>query len=212
MTEDILLIEERHRKAAAIITSEIEKKFHPKFVVAVSGESGSGKSEVSHLIAKGLCGKGIIAKVIHTDNFYRTLPQERRQWREENGLEQVVGPDEYDWNKLNLVVSDFLSGSKSAMPCVDLITQQVDVLTTDFSETDVLVLDGLYAVNTPQVNLSVFIELTYRETKKAQSVRGKESTDEFRYRVLEAEHKAVKKLRSKADLFISKDYQVVLPQ
>ena len=211
MTEDVLLIEEHHQKAATVIIDEIIGRLLPKFIVAVSGESGSGKSELSHLIAKGLCGESIIAKVIHTDNFYRILPQERRRWREENGVEQVVGPDEYDWNKLNRIVSDFISGSKSVMPCVDLITQRVDMLTTEFSEIDLLVLDGLYAVNTPKVNLSVFIELTYHETKKAQSVRGKESTDEFRYRVLEAEHKAVKKLRSKADLLISKDYEVVIP-
>lgn len=211
MTEDVLLIQEHHQKAAAVIIDEIIGRLLPKFIVAVSGESGSGKSELSHLIAKGLCGKGIIAKVIHTDNFYRTLPHERRQWREEKGVEQVVGPDEYDWNKLNRVVSDFRSGSKSAMPCVDLITQQVDMLTTEFSEIDLLVLDGLYAINTPLVNLSVFIDLTYHETKKAQIVRGKEITDEFRYRVLEAEHKAVQKLRSKADLFVSKDYHVVIP-
>lgn len=208
MLEDVLIIEDRHRKAADIIVGMIEIKKRDRFIVAVSGESGSGKSELSHLIAKGLFQKGITAKVIHTDNFYKTLPLERKAWRIDHGVEKAVGLNEYDWEKLNHVVSDFRSGVESTMPCVDLITQRVDKLTTDFSEIELLILDGLYAINTPDIDLAIMIELTYHETKLAQVVRGKEEADELRFRVLEAEHKAVESLRPKAHLFINKDYQV----
>ncbi|MFO7722643.1 MAG: hypothetical protein R6V49_05395, partial [Bacteroidales bacterium] len=182
MLEDILLIGDHHRKAAAVILEEIEKKMKPRMIVAISGESGSGKSELTHVIAKELFKKGIVAKPIHIDNFYRTLPLERNAWRKEHGVEQVVGPDEYDWETINRVVDDFRNGRESTMPCVDLVTQRVDRLTTDFSEVEVLVIDGLYAIKTPGVDLAVMIELTYHETKKAQSSRGKEATDEFRFR------------------------------
>jgi uridine kinase len=207
MLEDILLIGEHHRKAAAVILEEIEKKMKPRMIVAISGESGSGKSELTHVIAKELFKKGIVAKPIHIDNFYRTLPLERNAWRKEHGVELVVGPEEYDWETINRVVDDFRNGRESNMPCVDLVTQRVDRLTTDFSEVEVLVIDGLYAIKTPGVDLAVMIELTYHETKKAQSSRGKEATDAFRFRVLEAEHQAVQALRPLVHIFVSKEYE-----
>ena len=95
------------------------------------------------------------------------------------------------------------------MPCVDLVTEQVDTLTTDFNGIDMLIIDGLYAINTEGVDLRVFIELTYHETKKAQKDRGKEPQNEYRMRVLEQEHKQVQSLKHKADLFVNMDYQVV---
>jgi uridine kinase len=209
MLEDILLITDKHRTAAEAILEEIKKRRTPRFIVAISGESGSGKSELTHVIAKELFKHGVDAKPVHIDNFYKTLPLERTEWRRINGVEKVVGPDEYDWDAINRVVDDFRNGRQSSMPCVDLVTQRVDRLTTDFSEIEVLVIDGLYAIKTPGVDLAVMIELTYHETKKAQSSRGKEATDEFRFKVLEAEHQAVQALRPLVHLFVTKDYQVV---
>ena len=209
MLEDVLLIEEKHRKVAAGIVEEILKNKKPKYVVAISGESGSGKSELTHVVAKEMRKHGIFAKPVHLDNFFKTLPLERREWREKNGVEKVVGINELDWDAIQQTVADFKNDRQSTMPCVDLVTEQVDTLTTDFKGIDMLVLDGLYAVNTEGVDLHVFIELTYHETKKAQTARGKEKTDDLRMRTLEAEHKAVQSLKHKADLFVNMDYQLV---
>lgn len=208
MLEDVLLIEEKHRKAAAGIMEEILKQRHPKFIVAISGESGSGKSELSHVVAKELFKRGIVAKPMHIDNFYKTLPLERNDHRKKIGVSNAVGLQEYDWEKINGVVADFKAGRKSTMPCVDLVTQRVDQLTTDFSEIEVLVIDGLYAIATEGVDLAVYIELTYHETKKAQTGRGKEAANAFRFEVLEAEHQAVLSIRDKADWFVTKEYEL----
>ena len=209
MLEDVLLIEEKHRKVAAGIVEEILKNKKPKYVVAISGESGSGKSELTHVVAKEMRKHGIFAKPVHLDNFFKTLPLERREWREKNGVEKVVGIQELDWESIQQTVDDFKNDRKSTMPCVDLVTEQVDSLTTDFKGIDMLVLDGLYAVNPEGVDLHVFIELTYHETKKAQTARGKEKTDDLRMRTLEAEHKAVQSLKHKADLFVNMNYELV---
>ncbi len=209
MLEDVLLITEKHRTAGAAIIEEILKRKKDKFIVAISGESGSGKSEMTHVVAKGLRKHGIFAKPVHADNFYNTLPLERTEWRMKNGIEKVVGLGEYKWNEINRVVDDFKNNCKSSMPCVDLVTEQVDTLITDFNGIDILVIDGLYAINIDDVNLRVFIELTYHETKKAQKDRGKEPQNEYRMRVLEQEHKQVLSIKHKADLFVNMNYQVV---
>jgi uridine kinase len=208
MLEDVLLITDKHREAAEVIVKEILKNKKEKFIVAISGESGSGKSELTHVVAKNLRKHNLFAKPVHIDNFYRILPLERTQWRQDNGIEKVVGLDEIDWNGVNQTVADFKNSRENTMPCVDLVTEQVDHLTTNFEGIDMLIMDGLYAINCEEADMRVFIELTYHETKKAQASRGKEPQNEYRMRVLEQEHVTVQSLRQKADLLIGMDYKV----
>ena len=210
MLEDVLLITDKHRKAALIIVDEILKNKTDKYIVAISGESGSGKSELTHVVAKEMRKHGIFAKPIHIDNFYNTLPLERTKWRIDNGIEKVVGLSEYKWDEINRVIDDFKNSRKSSMPCVDLVTEQIDTLTTDFKGVDMLIIDGIYAINTDDVDLRIFIELTYHETKKAQKDRGKDPQNEYRMRVLEQEHKAALSIKNKAHLFVDMDYKVVV--
>lgn len=203
-----MLIDEKHRVAGESIMQMILENRKPKMIVAISGESGSGKSELAHVIAKGLRKHGIMAKPLHIDNYYRIHPLERTQWRLEQGIENVVGPGEYDWDTILRNIAEFKEGKISIGPCVDLVTEQIDQLTTDYSGIDMLIIDGLYAIKVPDVDLRVFIELTYHETKKAQVVRGKEPQNEYRMRVLEKEHQEVQALKPTADVLIGKDYSV----
>ncbi|MDY6824485.1 MAG: uridine kinase [Thermodesulfobacteriota bacterium] len=207
MLGDVLLIEEKHKQAAAAIQDHIMAGSHPKFIAAISGESGSGKSELAHCLGRALKESGIRAKLIHSDNYYLTLPAERNEWRKAHGA-QRIGPDEYDWNLLEQTLDDFRQNRTSQTPCIDLITDQVDTLTTDFSEIDMLILDGLYAIAADGADLRVFIDLTYHETKKAQLLRGKEEVNEWRMTVLEQEHRAVRALKQKAGLIVTGSYQV----
>ncbi len=211
MLGDILLIQEKHKKVGEIIIERILQNKKEKFIVAISGESGSGKTELAHVIAKGLRKHGIFAKPLHTDNFYNTHPLERREWRSRQGIENVVGYNEYKWDEINQVIDDFKNDRLSEMPCVDLVTEQVDKLTTDFSEVDMLIVDGLYAIKSEGIDIRVFIDLTYLETKEkhTKDSRGKEVMDEVRWATLAQEHKMVQSLKPLADLIITKDYDVV---
>jgi uridine kinase len=209
MLGDVLLIAEKHQKAGEKIIELILEKRLPKMIIGISGESGSGKSELAHVIAKGLRKHGIFAKPLHIDNYYRILPLLRTDWRKTNGIENVVGYGEYDWDTIYRNIEEFKEGKLSTGPCVDLVTEQVDQLTTDYSTVDMLVVDGLYAIKTEGVDLRIFIELTYHETKKAQVVRGKEPQNEYRMAVLEQEHKMVQALKPTANILISKDYEVI---
>lgn len=208
MLGDVLLITEKHQKAGEIIIEQILASQKPKMMIGISGESGSGKSELAHVIAKGLRKHGIFAKPIHIDNYYRILPLLRTEWRKENGIQNVVGYSEYDWDTINRNIAEFKDGKISTGPCVDLVTEQVDQLTTDYSTVDMIVVDGLYAIKTEGLDLNIFIELTYHETKKAQVVRGKEPQNEYRMAVLEQEHQMVQALKPKADILITMEYEV----
>ncbi|OQX74247.1 MAG: hypothetical protein B6D64_13060 [Bacteroidetes bacterium 4484_276] len=210
MLGDILLITEKHRAAAAVILKHILKNKKERMIVGISGESGSGKTELAHALAKLLRKEDIFAKPLHTDNYYKTHPLERREWRTEHGIENVVGPDEYDWDAIQKNIDDFKKAKISEMPCVDLVTEQVDRLITNFGEVDMLIVDGLYAIKAGEIDLRIFIELTYLETKEkhTKDARGKEVMDEVRWATLAQEHKMVQLLKPMADLLITKNYAV----
>jgi len=208
MLGDVLIIHEKHRTAGEIIIQEILRRKKDRFIIAVSGESGSGKTVLSHVIAKGLRKFSIFAKPLHTDNYYKTLPLERTDFRLKFGVENVVGYSEYNWDLLNENILDFKNKRKSSMPCVDLVTEQLDTLITDFSNVDMLIADGLYAIKLDNSDLKIFIDISYHESLNAQLIRGKEKLNEFRINVLEQEHKMVSALSKRADILINKDFSV----
>lgn len=215
MLGDVLLIREHHIAAAAVIAGRVLADMqklrheHPghKYIVAISGESGSGKSELSHALAQNLKKVGAQPKILHTDNYYRIAPSERLAARIADNFEHV-GVSEYDWDLLKSNIGDFRTGRMSLMPCIDIVSGQLDRLITDFSKVDVLVVDGLYALGIKDADLCIYIDLTWRETRKNQGLRGKESNDLYRLKVLEKEHEDVLAFRYRADLIIDHDYHV----
>ena len=213
MLGDVLLINDLHKKAAADlfirVTSDLnEKKNGYRYIVAISGESGAGKSELSHSLALLLKNEGKRVKVLHTDNYYKVAPKQRKEWRQKYGVNKV-GSSEYDWKLLNRNIREFKEGREAMTPCIDIISQQVDKLITNFADVDILVVDGLYAIKSKFVDLKVFIDLTYHETKMEQAIRGKEVMNGFRSQVLEMEHRNLVALKPLAHLIINKNYEVI---
>jgi uridine kinase len=213
MLGDVLLIQETHKNAAADIKKIVMKDCASKtkgykYIIAISGESGSGKSELSHSLAQLLKAEKIRVKIIHTDNYYKIPPLLRNEWRKTHGLGSI-GIDEYDWSLIQQNIREFKEDREAMMPCIDIIPEQVDKLITDFKKVDMLVVDGLYAIKTDHVDLRVYIDLTYHETKMTQIIRGKEPMNEWRSKVLEREHINITSLKPLADLIVNKNYEVV---
>ena len=213
MLGDILLINDMHKDAARDIAAKVmtdreAKGERYRYVVGISGESGSGKSELAHALGTILKEKSIRVKVIHTDNYYKIQPLLREEWRRNKGFDKI-GINEYDWVKISKTLRDFKEEQECMIPCIDLIPEQVDKLITDFSKIDLLIVDGLYAIKANEIDLRVFIDLTYHETKINQIIRLKEALSDFRLKILEHEHQAVRSLKPMADLVVDKSYQVV---
>jgi len=212
MLGDILLINDLHKDAAAsiceLIMQDRSEIKNSRYIVGISGESGSGKSELAHSLGVALKEQLIRVKVIHTDNYYKIQPLLREEWRRNKGFDHI-GLDEYDWVKIHKTIRDFKEGQECVIPCIDLIPEQVDKLITDFGKIELLIIDGLYAINAPDIDLRVFIDLTYRETKINQIIRMKEAMTDFRLAILEREHLAVCSLKPQARLIVDKSYMVV---
>ncbi len=213
MLGDILLINDMHKDAAQTLYERIQSLREDqderyRYVDGISGESGSGKSELAHALGKLLKDNHIRVKIIHTDNYYKIQPLLREEWRRNKGFDKI-GLEEYDWIKIRKTIRDFNEEQECMIPCIDLIPEQVDKLITDFSKIDLLIIEGLYAINTPGVDMKIFIDLTYHETKINQITRMKQAMSEFRMNILEKEHRAVISLKPKADMIVDKSYQAV---
>jgi len=204
MLNDVVTIEKKHTNAAATLFERVVHDYKPKFIVTISGEVGTGKCEIAHELGRKLIEAGKSVKLLHMDNYYIIPPLERLEWRKKNGLGKI-GYDEYDWNTINQNIDDFRMNKKSVMPIVDLFTQQVDQLYTDFNGIDVLIIAGLYSIKINQSDLRVFIELTFEDTWEEQLTTHKEVLDDFRIEVLKHEHKAVQSLKTLADFYIDFD-------
>lgn len=207
MLGDVLLITEKHEKAAEQIVDRLRKIKSGRMVVAIGGESGSGKSELAHVVSRRLKNRGELAKILHIDNYYKVSPQERTEWRKKHGVESI-GLSEYNWDLINQNIAEFRQGKEAVLPCIDLLTDQEDKLITNFGGIEYLVVEGLYSLRA-DADLRIFIDLTYHDTKKAQILRGKEPQNEFRLQVLQREHEAVQSLRPSANLLVTKDFDVV---
>ena len=170
MLGDVLLIAEKHERAGAQIVARINQIDSDKVVVAIGGESGSGKSELAHVVARALKDQGRLTKILHIDNYYTVRPQEREAWRKQNGIESI-GLGEIDWTLLDQHLDAFRRGRAAVLPCIDLLTDQIDELHTDFAPIKVAIVDGLYPLHV-DADLRILIDLTYRDTKKAQLLRG----------------------------------------
>ncbi|NOY37419.1 MAG: uridine kinase [Chlorobi bacterium] len=213
MIGDVLLINDLHKEAAASIRTYVKKDLENKperyrYIIGISGESGSGKSELAHVLGTQMKKNKVRVKVIHTDDYYKIQPLLREEWRRNKGFDKI-GLEEYDWLKIRKTIRDYKEEQECVIPCIDLLSEQVDKLFTDFSKVDFLIIDGLYAINAPDIDMHIFIDLTYQETKINQIIRLKEELTDFRLQILEHEHRAVSSLKSKADLIVNKSYQVV---
>ena len=204
---DILVITEDHKKAAQEITDLVLKSYEGERIsLAIGAESGAGKSEIGHTIAKNLfrSERPLKSFIVHTDDFFVLPHKERNELRNKSNLGSV-GPSEIDFDELNYVLMSFRSGGQILIPILEFITSSAYKLLVDFSEVQVLICEGLYAPML-DVTYKMFIDLTYHDTMDFQARRGKEVADEFRMRVLEKEHQAVSELRAHVDYLITKDY------
>jgi uridine kinase len=202
MQNDVFSIKKHHTQAAEWIYGELTEKIGKgKFIISIAGEVSSGKSTLAYLLGRILKMNGIKSKILDLSDFYKVAPLERRAFREKHGIESV-GVEEYDWDKIEATINSFKKGQTVKIPSVDLLTDKVDEITTNFKDVQVLIISGLYAFYCKEINYKIFMELTYRETYEAQKYTGKEVMDNFRQKILETEHIAVQKQKNSADCYI----------
>ncbi len=208
---DYLIFREHCQKVADELSKVILKDFpwKEKLILAIGGESGTGKTEIVHVISQNLFKSPYELRsfILHVDDFFVLPRKERNELRVKTNLESV-GISEIDQDELAYVIKKFKEDSEiTLVPIYDLLTNVQHKLVVDFQNIHVLLVEGLYANNIDAV-YNIYINRTYHDTMEFRVERGKELIDEFRIGVLEREHQAISQLRKNANIIVNKDYSL----
>lgn len=179
-----------------------------KSVVALCGESGSGKSITAKCLQSGLSKLNIRSTILHQDNYYKLPPNENHAKRKNNI--NWVGINEVKLKQLQTHIDDFKSGKqKITTPVVDYLENDFSEIEITLSDKPIMIVEGVYTFMLENIDYKIFLDRTYLDTKELRKNRTRENYDPFVEEILAIEHKTIKALKSKSDLVISKDYDLI---
>ncbi len=211
MRGDKILVQERHRRAAAAIAQLLLPrvlKIDGIFALSIGGESGSGKSEMAVAIGEALGKHEINSLVIQQDDYFVYPPRTNAAKRRED-IDRV-GVSEVRLALLDDHVQAILNGAKTIeKPLVVYQDNRIVQETMPLDGVDVVIVEGTYTTLLKNVHSRIFIDRTYRQTRNARLKRNREPFDPFLERVLEIEHKIISTHKCLADIIITETFTVV---
>ena len=214
MKGDKLIIEDRHRTAARRIVSRLVDGIRLKasrYVIAVAGESGSGKSETACAMAEALADDGIAAVILGQDDYFVLPPRSNDARRRQDP--QWLGPHaEVRMEILDANLKDAVAGADAIVkPLVDYDADSIGEETIRLTGVQVVIAEGTYTSLLKHVDTRIFIAQNRLDTlpHRQNRGRGREVGDPFIEQVLMTEHLIIAGHRQLADFIITKDYEVL---
>ena len=210
MRGDVIIVEEHHRQAANAIVDRLGNEVRERdriTTVTVAGESGSGKSETGKALKEAFEARGLRAQVLQQDDYFVLPPKSNDRRRREDV--SWVGTEEVQLDLLD----DHLRAAKLGEKRITkpLVIYEEDKVTEEelsLEGVKVLIAEGTYTTLLKEADHRVFIDRDYHETLEARKRRAREKIEPFIEQVLEIEHGIISETESRADIVISKDYEV----
>lgn len=206
-SNEIFKVPGKHIAFAANLYKELTKHLMPGYVIAICGESGSGKSVTTIALYNYLCSLGKKVITLHMDNYFHLAPIKNHNQRILNI--NTVGKNEVDLKMLQEHVNCFKSKVKSCLlPILNYSQSEFSLRETDLTEYDFVLLEGTYVYELDNLDLKVFLDIDFIKTKANRIARGRDTINEFSERVLKIEHNLVKSYAQKADIIIDDNFQI----
>ncbi len=210
MKGDIILVGEEHKNAAEQIIDRLLDEIRAidrRYTVTVAGESGSGKSETGQALADALEARGVKAVVLQQDDYYVLPPRFNDAARRANFA--WVGTTEVRLDLLDEHLRLSQEGAESiTKPLVIYADNRIDEETLSLAGAEVVIAEGVYTSLCEHVDRRVFIARNRLETMEHRMKRGREDFDPFIEDVLQTEHEIISQHRGRADVIITRDYDV----
>ena len=118
----------------------------PSFVVGIAGGTGAGKTTVAREITEEVADS---VTRIPMDNYYKDLSHMEFEERKEVNYDH---PSAFEWELLREHFSALLSGQSIEMPQYDFSVHNRKEETETVEPTDVIVLEGIFALYDEDVN------------------------------------------------------------
>lgn len=197
---------ERADQLLALLRSDFEVPRATRTVIAVAGESGSGKSVTALDLAAVMNDAGIRTVIIHQDNYFVRPPRTNHEHRQTDL--GSVGPQEVHMDVIAANMQAFRAGTTISAPVVDYPGNRFLTQRLDFTDTQVLVVEGTYALLLDGWDIGVFLQATYKDTEGRRKARNRDIDDPFVDQVLAIEHQLIAPQALQADILLDRDFEI----
>lgn len=199
--------EERATQLLALLRRDFGLPRPTRTVIAVAGESGSGKSVTATDLAAALQADGISTALIHQDNYFVRPPRTNHEYRRSD-LDSV-GPDEVQLDLIHAHIAAFRDGVPSVTaPIVNYAENRFDTVSLDLRSAQVLVVEGTYALLLEAADIGIFLQATWRDTADRRKARNRDIDDPFVDQVLEIEHRLIAPQAELADILLDRNFRI----
>ncbi|RKY41915.1 MAG: hypothetical protein DRP85_04505 [Candidatus Makaraimicrobium thalassicum] len=213
MRGDKLVIRKGHVKAAQelgkILTPEILSS-DSRYVISISGESGSGKTEIAHEITKILKENKIRSVTLHQDDYFRHPPKTNYRMRRKDLT--LVGTSEVKLALMNKHITRFKDPKtvKLRKPLVHFDEDKIREETIRCKTARVMIIEGTYTALLKNIDKKIFLRHTYKHTLGTRQVRKREKIDKFDEKILTIEHGIISRHAKLADIVAREDYSLII--
>ena len=175
-------------------------------VIAVAGESGSGKSVTAIDLVTAMTAGGIRADIIHQDNYFIRPPRTNHEHR----LTDLssVGPQEVQLDLIRDHLRAFRAGEAVKAPVVDYPGNRFVLADCDFSATDVLVVEGTFALLIGGNDIGIFLQATWQDTAARRKSRNRDIDDPIIDTILGIEHEIIAPQADLADILLDRAFEI----
>jgi uridine kinase len=209
MIGDKIHVQPHHTSAAREIFEALKGQVGGgRTAITVAGQSGAGKSEIAHELARFLDEAGHKTFVFQQDDYFVYPPRSNHNQR----LKDIgwVGTQEVHLHLLDEHVEAFKKGKNELLE-KPLVIFEEDRITTekiDLSPFDIVIAEGTYTSLVKNADYHVFIDRDYYDTRQHRLERGRDKIDEFTDQILKIEDGIITKHQQYADFVVRKDYTV----
>ena len=212
MTGDERLdLEPAHLILARSLLDKLERQFglgrEGRTVVAIAGESGSGKSISATALAAVLAARGRSAVVLHQDDYFIRPPRANHAHRISDL--SGVGPHEVRLELLASHIAGFRAGRDVPdAPRADHHTDSFVTRRLDLATASVLIVEGTYVLTLEDSDVRIFLEATHEETAERRRRRNRDVDAPISDRILDIEHALIALQARRADILVDRHFGI----
>ncbi len=177
-------------------------------VVGIAGESGSGKSHLAEGLANACRTAGVRALVLNLDNYFLLPPRTNHEHRCESLTH--VGPHEVNLALIAEHVAAFRARRRDIEgPLVDYPGNRFVTQRFDFSQVELLIVEGTYVLLLEDLDVRVFMAATHAHNVERRRLRNRDIVAPIIDEILAIEHGIIAPMAALADVVIDENFTIV---
>lgn len=205
MIGDKLVITDYHQAAATKILPAVRRRLATSassVTVSIAGESGSGKSETAHCLSVALAEEGRACLTLCQDDYFRLPPKSNYLQRKADIAWVGLGEVRLDLMEAHIFAFKDHPEKPLSKPLVEFDEDRVACEIIERGIRDVVIVEGCYTTLLSNVDIRVFIDRDYRQTRRTRLRRNRDPSEELLERVLAIEHEEIAGHKALADIII----------